>query len=564
MKAFSNPEIARLGHELTLSPLRHRLRQVAGIIRLIDLIDPANEYPYSFICFHITGYRPRKTQDTLLEGEALVPDLVELLDGLTAAAPLPAAAADGPLYDVDALARRFSVSTRTICRWRRRGLAGCWYAGDDGRPRLAFTSHAVQRFIARHLDLVRHGAQFRHMTDDERRRIIARAREIVASRRCSLHVVTVCLAEETGRAVETLRYTLRRHDSEHPDQALFDRVDAPRPIDEAALIYDASSRGDSVAALAARFDRSETEIRRVIAGVRAARLAAEPIACVYNPAFDDADADARIHADPPAAAPEEETEATLARPPADLPPYLRALYDTPLLTRAEEMTLFRRMNYLLHKAELARQAFAGRPEAATPVQVSRVQDLLDQAGRIKNRIIQANLRLVVSIARRHLRTRPAANLFELVSDGNLVLMRAVEKFDYARGFRFSTYASWAIVRGFARSIPEELSHADRYRTGHDELLAGTRDHRIEPQADNPAEQPAVREALAAGLAALDERERRIIHARFGLGGQPAARSLEEVAGQLGLSKERVRQIERAALGKLRAALAGPPAALLAG
>jgi RNA polymerase sigma factor (sigma-70 family) len=72
------------------------------------------------------------------------------------------------------------------------------------------------------------------------------------------------------------------------------------------------------------------------------------------------------------------------------------------------------------------------------------------------------LRLVVSIAKRHV--GPVENFFELVSDGNMSLIRAVEKFDYARGNKFSTYASWAIMKNFARTIPDEHRHRDRFRT----------------------------------------------------------------------------------------------------
>ena len=77
-------------------------------------------------------------------------------------------------------------------------------------------------------------------------------------------------------------------------------------------------------------------------------------------------------------------------------------------------------------------------------------------------MVEANLRLVVSIAKRHV--TPANDFFSLVSDGNISLIRAVEKFDYARGNKFSTYASWAIMKNFARSIPDEKHYRERYVT----------------------------------------------------------------------------------------------------
>ena len=96
----------------------------------------------------------------------------------------------------------------------------------------------------------------------------------------------------------------------------------------------------------------------------------------------------------------------------------------------------------------------------------------------KNQIIRSNLRLVVSIAKRHV--GPADNFFELVSDGNMSLMRAVEKFDYARGNKFSTYASWAIMKNFARTIPDEHRYHDRFRTSQPELFTSAEDDRTRP------------------------------------------------------------------------------------
>ena len=89
--------------------------------------------------------------------------------------------------------------------------------------------------------------------------------------------------------------------------------------------------------------------------------------------------------------------------------------------------------------------------------MDEIERLYDQAVTVKNQIVRANLRLVVSIAKRHV--GPTDNFFELVSDGNMSLIRAAEKFDYARGNKFSTYASWAIMKNFARTIPDELQAA---------------------------------------------------------------------------------------------------------
>ena len=132
---------------------------------------------------------------------------------------------------------------------------------------------------------------------------------------------------------------------------------------------------------------------------------------------------------------------------------------------------------------------------------------------IKNDIVQANLRLVVSIAKRY--ASGPGHLFELISDGNMSLIRAVEKFDFARGFRFSTYATWAIMKNFARTIPTELRQQARFRTGGEERLLGIEDIRPDSIRRESAQSERQLE-VSRILRHLDERERQIIQHRFGL------------------------------------------------
>ena len=171
---------------------------------------------------------------------------------------------------------------------------------------------------------------------------------------------------------------------------------------------------------------------------------------------------------------------------------------------------------------------------------------------IRQRVIRANLRLVVSVAKKHVGW--SHQFFEVISDGNVSLMRAVENFDYGRGFRFSTYATWAIVKNYARSVPEERYRLGRCITGQDELLASVPDHREAEQSNHDVQQ--VRKLLLKGLSELSERERAVVTARFGLFGKTGTKTLSEIGEQYGVTKERIRQIERRAMKKLKAAL--PP------
>jgi RNA polymerase primary sigma factor/RNA polymerase sigma factor len=182
--------------------------------------------------------------------------------------------------------------------------------------------------------------------------------------------------------------------------------------------------------------------------------------------------------------------------------------------------------------------------------MDRIEKIYDEAVRTKNQIVQSNLRLVVSIAKRHVSATD--EFFELVSDGNMSLIRAVEKFDFSRGNKFSTYASWAIMKNFARTIPEQFKHRDRFRTSHDEMFSAAQDDRSDQFRQESAQQ--VREQqIGRILARLDEREQKIIINRFGLDHTQEPRTLKQVGADLGVTKERVRQIEARALNKLRMA-----------
>lgn len=278
--------------------------------------------------------------------------------------------------------------------------------------------------------------------------------------------------------------------------------------------------------------------------MRARAILELPLDYMYNKEFDKAGAEKSILGPMPASS--ESRKRT--RVPAGLPRYLASLYEVPLLTREQEQYLFRKFNYFKHRASQLRQQLD--PARAKSSLMDRIEDLYNEAVQTKNQIVQANLRLVVSIAKRHVTN--ADDFFGLVSDGNMSLIRAVEKFDYARGNKFSTYASWAIMKNFARTIPDEFKHRDRFRTSHDEMFTSREDERSDRYEQETAQHLRQRQ-IGRILSRLDEREQKIIISRFGLDHRQEPLTLKEVGHEMGVTKERVRQIEARALNKLRLA-----------
>ena len=294
---------------------------------------------------------------------------------------------------------------------------------------------------------------------------------------------------------------------------------------------------------------SRAQRERKLTFERARRIIELPLDYIPNPHFDAWSRDKR--AENKVLGPMPAGNGPVGKAPASssLPPYMASLYEVPLLTREQEVHLFRKLNYLKYKTSGLREKL--NPERPQKTLLGRIEKLSKKTLATRNQIICANLRLVISIAKRHL--GPDQNFFELVSDGNVSLMRAVERFDYSLGNRFSSYATWAIINNFARTIPQSLRHRSRFRTDSRGLFAATPEVSIN-QHELEAVQRVRERALDGILRRLDPREREIIVCRFGLRRGQEPQTLQQLGKVMGVSKERIRQIEVRALGKLRQAV----------
>jgi RNA polymerase primary sigma factor len=543
---FNVPALKQLAdQQVRYAPPARRQEQLARGQRLLPEIDPNRQYPYQFVCFRITEFRSDAYPDLLIPGRELAHDLALLLDRLARSLPaVPIDQAGEEILTLEEISRELNVSTKTICRWRERGLVGrrvlC-----NGRRHLGFSKSMVEQFVAAHRDQVERGGRFSHLTESEKDEILRRAKRMV-SVGGSLTEVSRRIARRLGRSAEAVRYTIKNFDREHPELALFPDSTGPLDVETKQAIFTSYRRGIPVETLAKQYGRTRQSMYRVVNEVRAERLLAQPLDYIYHPSFDDASQEGAILAPMPNQE-QFETQRRAMRVPRDVPPELAPCYEWPLLSKDQEQHAFRQMNFLKHKLRKVRDRLAGDTSRARASDFKEIEDLQDRISSVKDLLINCNMRLVVSIAKRH--GGQSDNFFELLSDGNMSLIRAVEKFDYSRNFKFSTYASWAIMKNFARSIPDELHHRERYVTGHEDVFDAAPDRRTdEHEVISGAEE--TKRQLHKLLEQLDPREREIIRLRAGLDGAEP-RTLEQIGRDLGITKERVRQIHVRGMRKMR-------------
>lgn len=282
--------------------------------------------------------------------------------------------------------------------------------------------------------------------------------------------------------------------------------------------------------------------------------------------------------------------------------YLREVRPVPLLTPSEEMMLAK----MVARGRQAEKKLATLPEGEETEERRELREQVEQGRWARQRLQQSNQRLVIGLAKRYIgRGLPFA---DLIQEGNLGLMRAIEKFDYRRGFRFSTYATWWVRQAMSRAIadqartvrvpvhmleqtgrvvrtaaqleqrlgreaaPEEIARElnispakviESLRVSQEPISLETpvgdeedallsdfiADDRL-PEPVDLAMHSLLRDDLEELLGGLADRERRVLELRFGLA-DGTAHTLEETGSAVGVTRERARQIEAEALAKLR-------------
>jgi RNA polymerase sigma factor (sigma-70 family) len=523
------------------APLNVRDSQLVAAEELALSIDPAKAYPPDYVVFRITGYNPRQNKKSeLLTGLAIQHDLGVLIEQVSDTLNHKTTDRPEPILTIDDLTERFNVTSKTIQRWRRRGLSARRFVFPDGKRRVGFRLAIVEKFLTSHKDAVERGANFSQVDSAEREQILSRARRLATQCSCCINEISRRIARKLNRSPLTIQATIRKHDAEDPKKAIFSL--APRPIDdsERLRIIRIIRSGSRLQDAASQTGRRRTAVYRVVLDDRLSRLTERRVKFIDDPLYHQPDAEQMLESMVKQETIEPDAPVETRRVPADLPVYLRELYRTPLLSPARERALFLKFNF--HKYQFSHARKRLDPAHARSRDIEALEAILQKAIDTKNQIVQANLRLVVSVAKKH--ARPGAPLTELISEGNITLMRAVESFDAHRGNKFSTYATLALMKGYARAVPQMVGQSRKLS-----LIESIDQMPSRMSESSDVVQMEARDEVRTLIANLNDREQRVIRASFGISDDHG----ETLASELGITRQRLRQIERGALDKLRAA-----------
>ena len=230
-------------------------------------------------------------------------------------------------------------------------------------------------------------------------------------------------------------------------------------------------------------------------------------------------------------------------------------HDGVVLTAAQERVIFMQFNYARYRMNRIQKSLRGRPPGT-----EQAKELLrwnSTATAYREQIAETNLALVLAMAKR---VRLGEGEYaDLIGEGNMALMRSVDKFDCGRGFKFSTYACRSILKAFSRHGIKVSKHKQRFPVEFDPALEqgdGVASIRATSERQDAAE---VRDIVESNRADLTEIEREVVMHRFAFQGLDQGRTptLAQVGSLIGLTKERVRQIQNQALAKIRMTLEGP-------
>lgn len=460
-KPYHSQLLADLARQLLFTPKSRRVNQIKRAESLHDLINPTQNYPFDFINYRITGYHSESesVDTTILVGLAILPDLRLIIEELCQSADkLPE---DEPMTDLATLAKELNVSTKTIHRWRGQGLRWRWFKPQGHKRKvLGFTPSALAHFQKVHPGRLQQAAEHDQMTDQDLDQLLEHARQIAsADAPLSLNQVATELATQTGRAVQTIRLHLLKHDKQHPDTAIFPKHHGPLTNRQSRQIARLHKQGQSLDELAQQFGKTVSTIRRAILNSRLQviqRLRIAPL---------------RVHesyTDPMQASHyvrwqlrDNDWQPTPTQLPGDLPMLLHLWFAQLQLKPTAQLSAFQSYQYLRYAADHLRREL--EPNACSATQIKTLEDHLKQAGRLRDMLTASSLPIVFSVARRHMDHLDEQSIYilqDLLVLGCQILFDELDQFDPHRKQSFDTYLSWRLQRSYAAWL-SDLQRAGR-------------------------------------------------------------------------------------------------------
>ena len=557
MRKIRNHNLAQLLMQLRFAPLRQRQKQLAAAEDLCAMLEAGKDYPFDFICYRITGHSPKEEEQAIINGKDLLSDLQIFISKLSSQIADNAVQYPQKIYTIEELAAKLNVSTKTINRWRKKGLVARKFIVEGGAKRLGFGQDRVEKFAAKNGELIKKAAAFERLDKNKKNEIISCVRNL-AKKDMSLRKIILDVAARLGVSAETVRLTIKKYEQEHPGKNPVANVRKMIRPAQAAEVYRLSQQGLSIKELSERFGKCRSTIYRVINQRREKMILAKKIEYIDSPDFNEPQAFDKICGNISRNIEKSKGVDNLLKQ-----------FDTggkeEAMNRQRESELFRKYNFLKFMAAANKEKINLAKVNARLV--NRIENCMLLAEAIKKNLTEANMRLVATIAGKH--AASGVNMQDLIGEGHISLMRAVEKFDYNRGFRFATYASWVIAKDYARKIPAELAKQKKISDTDIETLHKELKSRFEFKPSDSASlttiEQAGRDIRQVLRDNLDKREQFIIVNHFGLSGslvKKEKKTLQQIGNELGLSKERIRQIELTALQKLRQILSSEQFELL--
>ncbi|MHC4434744.1 MAG: helix-turn-helix transcriptional regulator [Planctomycetota bacterium] len=251
--------------QLRFTPEKKRRKQLDAAEKLFAIIDKDKEYPFEFVFFRITGFNLKSLDENeLIKGDELLEDLRIFISKLGGKLAQPVADQREKIRTVGELAADVGVSTKTIYRWRKRGLIPRKYIFPDGVRRLGFVQSKVDKFIEANPDLVGRAKSFGRLTDRQKRQIVKQATKLTAAKDLSRRQIINRISARTGRSPETIRYTLSNYEQANPQKVPFKKSGGAIEPAQAAEIYRLFKQGCDVKELMKRFDRNKSSIYRIM------------------------------------------------------------------------------------------------------------------------------------------------------------------------------------------------------------------------------------------------------------------------------------------------------------